>query len=101
MTWNWQEPDWPHFSWDAPRLAKAEERFLLETGVFVGTVRHIGPEDREQLTVEFDSVLHGADEGLGRVLHIGRRCELSQTFQLARRPIHLDARQRNIRGDSL
>src|SRR5271165_6661957 len=52
MTWNWQKPDWPHFSWDAARLAKAEEQFLLETGVFVGTVRHIGPEDREQFTVE-------------------------------------------------
>ena len=52
MTWNWQKPDWPHFSWDAVRLAKAAEQFVWETGVFAGTVKHIGPEDREQLTVE-------------------------------------------------
>jgi Fic family protein len=52
VTWNWQKPDWPHFSWDAARLAKAEEQFVWETGVFAGTVKHIGPEDREQLTVE-------------------------------------------------
>jgi Fic family protein len=52
MTWNWQRPDWPHFTWDKTRLAKAEEQFLLETGIFVGTVKHLGPDDHEQLTVE-------------------------------------------------
>ena len=52
MTWNWEKPDWPHFSWDKSRLAKAEEQFLLESGVFVGTAKHLGKEDREQLTVE-------------------------------------------------
>ncbi|HMF75005.1 MAG TPA: Fic family protein [Bryobacteraceae bacterium] len=52
MTWNWQRPDWPHFSWDKARLAKAEEQFLLKAGVFVGTVKHLGKDDREQLTVE-------------------------------------------------
>lgn len=52
MTWNWQKPDWPQFSWDITRLRKAEERFLLGAGVFAGTVKHLGAGDREQLTVE-------------------------------------------------
>jgi Fic family protein len=52
MTWNWQKPDWPHFSWDRTALAKAEEQFLLETGVFAGAFRHLGHDYREQLTVE-------------------------------------------------
>ena len=52
MTWNWQEPDWPHFSWDKKRLAKSEEQFLLETGEFLGAAKHLGPGDREQLTVD-------------------------------------------------
>jgi Fic family protein len=52
MIWNWQKPDWPHFAWDKSRLSKAEDQFLRETGVFVGTVKHLGPDDREQLTVE-------------------------------------------------
>ncbi len=52
MKWNWQKRDWPHFSWDKSRLAKAEEQFLVQTGVFVGTVKHLGQEDREQLTIE-------------------------------------------------
>lgn len=52
MTWNWQKPDWPQFAWEKSRLAKAEEQFLLEAGMFIGTVKHLEPEDSEQLTVE-------------------------------------------------
>ena len=52
MTWNWQQPDWPRFSWDEGRFKKAEEAFLVGTGVFAGTVKHLGEEDRKQLTVE-------------------------------------------------
>lgn len=52
MTWNWQKPDWPQFSWNAARLRKAEERFLLGAGVFAGTIKHLGTADRDQLTVE-------------------------------------------------
>src|SRR5438094_561495 len=55
MTWNWQKPDWPHFSWDKSRLATPEQQFLLESGVFLGTLKHLGSEDREQLTVELMS----------------------------------------------
>lgn len=52
MSWNWQQPDWPDFTWDKNRLASAEEQFLLGGGVFVGTVKHLGTEEREQLTIE-------------------------------------------------
>jgi len=52
MRWNWQQPDWPNFSWDASRLVKAEERFLLGGGQFLGTVTHLSVEDRDQIVVE-------------------------------------------------
>jgi Fic family protein len=52
MHWNWQQPDWPNFTWEAARLRKAEEVFLLGSGEFAGTVRHLNGPDREQLTVE-------------------------------------------------
>ncbi|MGA2879689.1 MAG: Fic family protein [Bryobacteraceae bacterium] len=52
MTWNWQQPDWPHFSWDEARLRKAEEHFLIGTGMFVGTLKHLPQSDQEQLTIE-------------------------------------------------
>jgi len=52
MIWNWQQPDWPNFSWDAARLRKAEEHFLLGSGVFAGTIKHLVQTDQEQLTIE-------------------------------------------------
>ncbi|MBK9118177.1 MAG: Fic family protein [Phycisphaerales bacterium] len=52
MKWNWQQPDWPRFTWAESRLEKAEERFLLTGGQFIGTVRHLAEEDRDLLTVE-------------------------------------------------
>jgi Fic family protein len=52
MRWNWQKEDWPRFGWDRSTLAGAEDRFLLETGVFLGTFQHLESDDREQITVD-------------------------------------------------
>jgi len=52
MPWNWQLPDWPKFSWNAARLRKAEEQFLLGAGSLHGTVKYLPATDRDQLTVE-------------------------------------------------
>ena len=52
MKWNWQQADWPDFSWKQASLLKAEAAFLLEAGEYAGTAKHLGAEDREQLTVE-------------------------------------------------
>jgi Fic family protein len=52
MTWNWQQPDWPHFSWNAVRLAAAERQYLVGGGGLLGTVKHMREEERDQLTVE-------------------------------------------------
>lgn len=52
MAWNWQQPDWPNFSWDPARLRQAEERFLVAGGSFAGTVKHLGDDDREQLVID-------------------------------------------------
>src|SRR5258708_3636348 len=52
MNWNWQRPDWPSFTWNAARLRRAEEQFLVGSGVLVGAIKHLEPTDREQLTIE-------------------------------------------------
>jgi Fic family protein len=52
MIWNWQQPDWPFFTWDHARLQTAEQQFLLGGGVLVGTVKHLGSEEQDELTVE-------------------------------------------------
>ncbi len=50
--WNWQQPDWPEFTWDRAPLAPFEESFLLKTGILVGTFRHLEEEERERFVVE-------------------------------------------------
>ena len=52
MKWNWQQSDWPEFSWKQARLLRAEALFLVEAGEYAGTAKHLGAEDREQLAVE-------------------------------------------------
>jgi Fic family protein len=55
MTWNWQQPDWPNFTWDSEALEPLERQFLLQSGEFIGVCRHIGPDDQETLKIELIS----------------------------------------------
>ena len=52
MRWNWQRPDWPNFTWSKARFEQAERLFLHESGVLVGTVKHLTHGDLQQLAVE-------------------------------------------------
>src|SRR5450755_4655986 len=52
MLWNWQQADWPDFTWEQPRLAEAERQFLLGGGLLFGAVKHLGREECSQLTIE-------------------------------------------------
>jgi Fic family protein len=66
MTWNWQLPDWPNFKWDRSQISVAEEQFLLGAGVAIGTVKHLGEDEHNQLLVEVmsgEAVTTSAIEG--------------------------------------
>lgn len=52
MTWNWQRPEWPDFTWNPNLLRRAEERFLVGGGMFAGTFAHLGANDKDQLVIE-------------------------------------------------
>ena len=52
MTWNRKQSDWPNFTWDPARLRRAEEQFLLGSGMVSGSIQHLLDDGREQLTVE-------------------------------------------------
>ena len=52
MTWNWQQSDWPHFSWDSALLRKAEQQFLVGSGLFAGIIKHLDAGNREMLLIE-------------------------------------------------
>src|ERR1700694_4849020 len=55
MTWNWQQPDWPEFTYDRAALEPLERRFLLQAGAFIGARKHIGADDQETLKIELIS----------------------------------------------
>jgi Fic family protein len=52
MTWNWQQPDWPHFTFEVSAMAPLEQQFLLHSGEFIGAFKHLGEPDRDLLKIE-------------------------------------------------
>ncbi|QPF89201.1 Fic family protein [Bradyrhizobium commune] len=52
MRWNWEQPTWPHFTYDAVALAPLEAEFLLRSGEFIGAFKHVSQGDRENLRIE-------------------------------------------------
>ena len=52
MPWNWQNPDWPNFRYDATSLEHCEQRFLLSSGEVLGAVHHVSAADRDQLRID-------------------------------------------------
>jgi Fic family protein len=55
MTWNWQRPDWPNFTYDSAALEPLEKQFLVQSGEFVGAYKHVGANDQESLKIELIS----------------------------------------------
>ncbi len=55
MTWNWQLPDWPEFTWDQTRLTRAETLFAEGAGMVIGSSRHLDDTSRETLVVDIMS----------------------------------------------
>ncbi|WP_306812414.1 DUF4172 domain-containing protein [Sphingobium sp. CFD-2] len=47
MRWNWQQPDWPHFAYDATRMRGREDQFLKGAGILVGVMAHLDADDRQ------------------------------------------------------
>jgi Fic family protein len=55
MTWNWQQPGWPNFTYDPGALAPLERQFLHQSGEFVGAYRHIGTDDQDSVRIDLIS----------------------------------------------
>ncbi|CDX30616.1 conserved hypothetical protein [Mesorhizobium plurifarium] len=55
MAWNWEQADWPHFTYDKMALDPLEREFLLRSGEFLGVFRHVSPDDRDQIRIDLIS----------------------------------------------
>jgi len=91
MCWNWEQPDWPRFAWKGDRLEQAEQRFVLASGVFLGTVKHLEPETRDVLLVEAMS-----DEAVTTSRIEGEILDRESVQSSIRRELKLSADERRV-----
>jgi len=55
MTWNWQQDDWPNFTYDREALTQSETQFIHEAGMVHGAIKHLTEGDKSYLTIELIS----------------------------------------------
>ncbi len=55
MNWNWQQTDWPDFTFKDTALQASEAAFLQQSGVIIGAFRHLDEEDKDRLKVDLIS----------------------------------------------
>ena len=41
--WNWQQDDWPDFSYNKKKLGPIENEYTKESGIFLGVMRQDEP----------------------------------------------------------
>ncbi len=55
MRWNWQQHNWPQFTYDKDRLVEFEKEFLHKAGTLHGSMKHVPTPDKETLMIELMS----------------------------------------------
>lgn len=55
MQWNWQQRDWPHFTYKKPQFERLEKQFLQGSGVLMGAFKHLSEGDKSQLKIDLIS----------------------------------------------
>ncbi|MFA5929001.1 MAG: DUF4172 domain-containing protein, partial [Candidatus Margulisiibacteriota bacterium] len=55
MLWNWQQKDWPAFSYDQQQLQEYEVRFLNRTGLMIGATKHLDDAGKQSLKIDLIS----------------------------------------------
>ncbi len=53
--WNWQQNDWPNFSYDNKKLASLEQEYIQEAGISFGILKSLPEAEQKQLAVEIIS----------------------------------------------
>lgn len=53
--WNWQQEDWPNFTYDSAAIAALEQDFLQQSGLSFGISKHITSAEKNDLTISLIS----------------------------------------------
>lgn len=89
--WNWQQNDWPNFTYNPSTLKSLEEEFLYNSGLFIGTYKHINDQDKSALIID---VLE--DEALKTSEIEGEYLQRDSLQFSIRRNLGLDASNRKV-----
>jgi len=52
MKWNWQNKEWPNFTFNSEEFSEYESMFLHNSGIMRGSIKHVNEEDTNNLTVD-------------------------------------------------
>lgn len=55
MEWNWEQNDWPDFTYKSEPIRQFEEKVISGNGLIVASLNHLPEEDRDHLKVEIIS----------------------------------------------
>lgn len=55
MKWNWQQKDWPDFTYDSAKIEVLEKEFLKASGMLIGAFSHLSEEDGNQIKIDLIS----------------------------------------------
>ena len=56
MMWNWQQPNWPNFTYDRAAMMQKERQFLLAIGTASALYKNVTKDDQERFLVEILSL---------------------------------------------
>jgi Fic family protein len=52
ILWNWQQKDWPHFTYDLGNMTDLEATFLKKAGEAFGIVKHLSSRDKRDIAIQ-------------------------------------------------
>jgi len=55
MKWNWQQEDWPHFTYKSTKIEGLERQFLQQSGLLLGVFKCLNEDDKSQLKIDLIS----------------------------------------------
>lgn len=55
IIWNWQQKDWPYFTYDSDNLSELEAEFLKKVGESFGIAKHLSSSEKRDVTIQMIS----------------------------------------------
>lgn len=50
--WNWQQENWPHFTYDKSALQDLEYQFIQSSGIALGAFKHVKDDEQNNLLID-------------------------------------------------